>query len=174
MNVIHKIDKTVEKYNMLKVGDTVAVGVSGGKDSMLLLTYLIGKRDELKLNLICANVEHGIRGEASKSDTAFVKAFCEDNSVEFRGLEIDAVNGAKQAGLGVEEYSRNRRYKFFESLGADKIATAHSLSDNVETVIFRLIRGTSLNGMKGIPPVRGNIIRPLIELSSAEIRDKTF
>ena len=144
MNVIHKIDKTVLKYNMLNFGETVAVGVSGGKDSMLLLYYLLKKRDELNLKLICANVEHGIRGEASERDTEFVRSFCEKNSVEFRGLKLNVVSQAKKAGLGVEEYSRNRRYEFFASLGADKIATAHSLSDNVETVLFRLARGTKL------------------------------
>lgn len=169
MNVIKKIDETVKKFNMLSNGDTVVVGVSGGKDSMLLLNYLIEKSDELNLKIIVANVEHGIRGESSKRDTQFVKDFCRDNGVEFRCLEIDAPSGAKAEKTGVEEYSRKRRYEFFNSLGGDKIATAHSLSDNVETVLFRLSRGTSLKGAKGIPAVRGRIIRPLIECSADEI-----
>ncbi len=169
MSIIQKIDETVKKYNMLSKGDRVAVGVSGGKDSMLLLYYLLKRREELKLELTVMNVEHGIRGEESLRDTEFVKAFCEENSIDFRCLKINAPLGAKEAGVGVEEYSRNKRYEFFESVNADKIATAHSLSDNVETVIFRLARGTSLNGFKGIPPVRGNIIRPLIECSAEDI-----
>ncbi len=169
MNIIQKIDETVKKYNMLSKGDRVNVGVSGGKDSMLLLCYLLKKRDELGISLCVMNVEHGIRGEASLSDTAFVKRFCEENGVEFRGISINAPEEAVRAGLGVEEYSRNKRYEFFESVSADKIATAHSLSDNVETVLFRLARGTSLNGFKGIPPVRGKIIRPLIECTGEEI-----
>ncbi len=171
MKIIHKIDETVRKYNMLSSGDSVAAGVSGGKDSMLLLYYLLSKREELKLRITVLNVEHGIRGEASKRDSEFVKEFCEKNNLEFRLLEINATAEAKAAGLGVEEYSRNRRYAFFSSLGADKIATAHSLSDNVETLLFRLARGTSLSGATGIPPVRDNIIRPLIECTADEIID---
>lgn len=168
--IITKIDATVQKYNMLSVGDCVVVGVSGGADSMLLLKYLIFKREELSLKLIVANVEHGIRGEESKRDSAFVEQFCKENGVEFHMLSIDALKGADEVGLGVEEYSRNRRYEFFNSFYADKIATAHNLSDNVETVLFRLSRGTSMKGCTGVPPVRGNIIRPLIECSGSEIR----
>ncbi len=168
--IITKIDNTVTKYQMITAGDIVVAGVSGGADSMLLLNYLISVKSKYDISIIVANVEHGIRGKESKNDTEFVRSFCEKNNIKFRCLEIDAVGGAKKAGLGVEEYSRNARYKFFNSLGGTKIATAHNLSDNVETVIFRLARGTSLNGCCGIPPVRDNIIRPLIECSSDEIR----
>ena len=167
-----KIDKTVSKFNMLKCGETVVAGVSGGADSMLLLHYLIDRQKELNLKLICANVEHGIRGEESVADSEFVESFCKENGVEFHCLRIDAPTLAKEAKEGVEEYSRKRRYEFFESFNADKIATAHNLSDNVETVLFRLSRGTSLKGCCGIPAVRGKIIRPLIELTSDEIRQE--
>ncbi len=167
---INKIDKTVFKFKMLQEGDTVCVGVSGGADSMLLLSYLMTRKEALNLQIICANVEHGIRGEESKLDTDFVRAFCRENEIPFECLEIDAPFEAKQSGMGVEEYSRQKRYEFFESLGADKIATAHNLSDNVETVLFRMARGTGTHGLCGIPPVRGKIIRPLIECTSEEIR----
>jgi tRNA(Ile)-lysidine synthase len=165
-----KIDKTVKKFNMLQKGDKVVVGVSGGADSMLLLSYFIERQNELDLKLIVANVEHGIRGEESEADSAFVENFCKEKNIEFHCMRIDAPALAKEAGEGVEEYSRKRRYEFFECFNADKIATAHNLSDNVETVLFRLCRGTSLKGCRGIPPVREKIIRPLIELTSDEIR----
>ena len=165
-----KIDKTVEKFNMLEKGDFVVIGVSGGADSMLLLSYFLQKRKEFDLKLAVANVEHGIRGEESIADSAFVESFCKKNNVEFKCLKINAPKLAKEAGEGLEEYSRKRRYEFFYSFNADKIATAHSLSDNVETVLFRLSRGTALKGCCGIPAVRGRIIRPLIELTSDEIR----
>ena len=167
-----KIDKTVRKFNMLERGDFVVIGVSGGADSMLLLSYFLKKQKELDLRLLVANVEHGIRGEESVRDSAFVESFCKENGVEFKCLKIDAPRLAAEAGEGVEEYSRKRRYEFFESFGADKIATAHSLSDNAETLLFRLARGTSLKGCCAIPAVRGNIIRPLIELTSEEIRNE--
>lgn len=165
-----KISNTVKKYNMLSKGDKVVVGVSGGADSMLLLNYLISVKAIYSLEIIVANVEHGIRGIESVNDSAFVEKFCRENDVKFEQLNIDAVTEAKEKGIGVEEYSRNVRYKFFESFCADKIATAHNLTDNVETLLFRLSRGTSLKGCCGIPPVRDNIIRPLIECNSEEIR----
>lgn len=168
--IITKIDKTVNKYNMLSYGDKIVVGVSGGADSMLLLSYLIEKREELSLDLIAANVEHGIRGQESIDDTAFVERYCKRFDVPFECIRINAPDEAEKAGLGVEEYSRERRYSFFMSFNADKIATAHNLSDNVETLLFRLSRGTSIKGCCGIPFVRNNIIRPLIECTSNEIR----
>ena len=165
-----KIDKTIKKHNMLQRGETVVIGVSGGADSMLLLSYFANMQKELDLRIIAANVEHGIRGSESVADSAFVEDFCKKASIEFHCLSIDAPALAKEAGMGVEEYSRKRRYEFFESFGADKIATAHNLSDNVETVLFRLSRGTSINGCSGIPYIRGKIIRPLLDLTSDEIR----
>ncbi len=168
--ITDKIEKTIEKYNMLSSGDTVAVGVSGGADSMLLLDYLVKNRERYGITVVAANVEHGIRGVSSKRDSEFVKAYCTKNGVEFKGLSINAPKEAAEAKMGVEEYSRKRRYEFFASLSADKIATAHSLSDSAETVLLRLARGSSIRGLCSIPPVRDNIIRPLIECTADEIR----
>lgn len=166
----NRIISTIHKYKMLSAGDTVLVGVSGGADSMLLLDFFVKNKDKLNIKVKAAHIEHGIRGKSSLDDAAFVKAYCEHNNIEFHMLSIHAVSEAAAAGLGVEEYSRNRRYAFFESIECDKIATAHNLSDNIETVLFRLVRGTGLKGACGIPPVRGKIIRPLIEISSDDIR----
>lgn len=166
----NKILNTVKKYNMLSLGDTVLVGCSGGADSMLLLSFLISIRDEYSLTLKVAHIEHGIRGQESLDDALFVEEYCKKNNVEFNILHIDAVGEARENSLGIEEYSRNRRYEFFNSIPCDRIATAHNLSDNIETVLMRLGRGTGLKGACGIPPVRDKIIRPLIEISSSEIR----
>lgn len=165
-----KINNTVKKFNMLNCGDFVVAGISGGADSMLLLNYLMSRREELNLRLLAANVEHGIRGQESLDDTAFVKQYCKSHNVEFRSISIRAVDEAKKQGMTVEEYSRMRRYDFFKSFKPDKIATAHNLSDNVETVLFRLSRGTSIKGCCGIPAVRDNIIRPLLGCTGEEIR----
>lgn len=167
----NRIISTIHKYNMLSAGDTVLVGVSGGADSMLLLDFFVKNKDKLNIQVKASHIEHGIRGKSSLEDAAFVKAYCEHNNIEFHMLSIHAVSEAAAAGQGVEEYSRNRRYAFFESIACDKIATAHNLSDNIETVLFRLVRGTGLKGACGIPPVRGKIIRPLIEISSDDIRE---
>lgn len=165
-----KINATVEKYNMISAGDTVLVAASGGADSMLLLDYFVNNKDRLGVSLKVAHVEHGIRGEESQNDALFVENYCKGHNVPFYILHIDAPNESRASGLSVEEYSRNRRYEFFSSIECDKIATAHNLTDNVETLIYRLCRGTGLKGACGIPAVRGKIIRPLIEIESSEIR----
>lgn len=164
------IFQTIDEYGMLDSGDTVAVAVSGGADSMLLLEFLNEFKDEFDIKLTAAHVEHGIRGDESLRDAEFVRSYCRNHGIEFKLLSINAPSEASKSSMGVEEYSRKRRYEFFNSLGCDKIATAHNLSDNVETVLFRMARGTGLKGMCGIPPVRDNIIRPLIHLTSNQIR----
>lgn len=138
---------------------------------MLLAHYLISSAKALNIKVKVAHIEHGIRGSESVADADFVREYCEKNNIEFYFLSLNAPEEAKKAGMTVEEYSRNRRYDFFYSIDCDKIATAHNLSDNVETVIFRLARGTGLKGLCGIPPARDKIIRPLIELSSVQIRN---
>ena len=170
--LITKIDKTVAKHQMLQDGDFVVIGVSGGADSMLLLQYLAERHAQWHLRLLVANVEHGIRGEASREDSRFVASFCQERGIPFECLTINAPEEAKAKGMGLEEYAREARYAFFRSFNPDKIATAHHLSDNVETVLFRLSRGTSLKGCCGIPPVRGNIVRPLIDCTADEIRQE--
>jgi tRNA(Ile)-lysidine synthase len=166
----NKITNTIKKFNMISPKDTVLVAVSGGADSMLLLDYFVNNREILDVKIKVAHIEHGIRGQASIDDASFVKSYCDENNIEFHMLSINAVEGAKEAHMSVEEYSRNKRYEFFNTIECDKIATAHNLTDNVETILFRLARGTGLKGLCGIPPVRDKIIRPLIEISSSDIR----
>lgn len=167
----NRIDKTVKKFNMFSKGDRVLAAVSGGADSMLLISYLLYAKARFDLTLCVAHIEHGIRGQDSLDDAEFVKNFCKKNALEYHQLSIDTVNEALEAKMSVEEYARKRRYEFFDSISCDKIATAHNLSDNVETALFRLSRGTGLKGVCSIPPVRGKIIRPLIEISSDDIRN---
>lgn len=162
--------KTIEKYNMLTKGDRVVVGVSGGADSMLLLNLLLEIKNDYDITVEVAHIEHGIRGKSSVDDAKFVENFCIKENVPFHLLTIDATAEAKIYGKSVEEYSRIKRYEFFNSLNCDKIATAHNFDDNIETVLFRLSRGTGLKGACGIPAVRDNIIRPLIEITSKDIR----
>lgn len=166
----NRINKTIDKYNMLSCGDKVLVAVSGGADSMLLLNHMLLVKDKYGITVAAAHIEHGIRGQESVDDAGFVEKFCANNDIEYHQLSIDAVVESKKLKMSVEEYARKRRYEFFDSIDCDKIATAHNLSDNVETVLFRMARGTGLKGVCGIPAVRGKIIRPLIEIRSADIR----
>lgn len=166
----NKVLKTVEKYNMLSKGDRVLIGVSGGADSIALLEFFVSVKEKYDLDICVAHIEHGIRGEDSVNDAEFVENYCKKLGVNFYLKTIDAPNLAKKAKMGVEEYSRMARYDFFNTIECDKIATAHNLTDNIETLLFRLARGTGLKGACSIPAVRGKIIRPFIEVSSGEIR----
>lgn len=166
----NKVLKTVEKYNMLSKGDRVLIGVSGGADSIALLEFFVSVKEKYDLDICVAHIEHGIRSEDSVSDAEFVENYCKKLGVKFYLKTIDAPNLAKKAKMGVEEYSRTARYDFFNTIECDKIATAHNLTDNIETLLFRLARGTGLKGACSIPAVRGKIIRPFIEVSSSEIR----
>ena len=164
---------TIKKYNMLSSGDCVLVGLSGGADSVALLHWLKELEGELKITVCAAHFNHCLRGQESDRDEEFSKNLCQSLNVPFVSEKGDVPNEAKKTHETVEECARHLRYDFFEraakSLGCNKIATAHNSDDNTETVLLNLTRGTGTKGLRGIPPVRGNIIRPLIETSRDEI-----
>ena len=151
-------------------GARVLCAVSGGADSMCLLTLLLLTGD---YELAAAHFEHGIRGGESLRDCAFVEDFCREKEIPCFVEHADVPAFARERGLGLEEAARMLRYAFLERVaderGFDFIATAHNADDNAETVLFNLARGTGPDGLCGIPPRRGRIIRPLLGLTRAEI-----
>lgn len=158
------------RYNMPLFGRTVAVGVSGGADSMALLNVLLELKDEFGMNIIACHVNHGIRGETADRDEKFVAEACKRLGVDVRILRADVPGTAKKMHLGVEECGRRIRYDFFNSVADDVIiATAHTLSDRSETLLLNIARGASVKGLCSIPAVRGNIVRPLIDCTRADI-----
>lgn len=163
----------IQKYEMLAAGDTVTAAFSGGADSTALLHALTTLATELGLTVRAAHVNHNLRGEESTRDERFVREFCAALHVPLTVLALHGVAGeAKAAGMGVEEYARERRYAFFEELLAEhggRLATAHTASDSLETTLFHLARGTGLRGLCGIPPVRDSIIRPLIGCTRVQV-----
>ena len=162
--------KIIEKYNMLSFGDRVVVGLSGGADSMTLLHLLCGIRDEYGLNIVACHVNHCLRGKEADRDMLFVEEQCKKLNVKFETLVFDVGEEAKKTGESIEECGRRIRYDFFRQHCLDgKIATAHNLCDNEETVFLNLFRGTGISGLKGISRVRGNIIRPLLDFSRERI-----
>lgn len=167
----NKILNTVKHLNMLNIGDTIVVGVSGGADSMCLLHFLCSIKEEMKLDIIAAHINHNLRGEEAKRDELFVQSYCQKHNIPFKLLSVNVSELAESWGLGTEECARNVRYKFFNEVCnvPHKIATAHTLSDSVETVLFNLARGTSLKGVSGIPAIRDNIVRPLINITRQEV-----
>lgn len=167
------IIKTIKDFDMLHRGEHVLVALSGGVDSSALLDALTRCREVLGITVSAAHLNHMLRGEDADADEAFARKKCAELGVAFVSERIDIAAIASKSGKSTELCAREVRYDFLyrvkKELGADKIATAHNANDNLETVIFNLSRGTGTDGMCGIPPVRGDIIRPLISVSRQEI-----
>lgn len=165
----NKVLATIEKYNMLKVGEPVLVGLSGGADSVSLSLCL----KKLGYDVFAVHVNHCLRGEESDRDEAFCRSFCADNDIELVVHRVNVSDYCKEKKLSLELGARELRYDVFQKtmkqLNINKLATAHNLSDCLETTILNLVRGCSVKGLCGIPPVRENIIRPLIDCTREEI-----
>ncbi len=169
--MICKVRQTIEKFALLDGVKSIAVGVSGGADSMCLLEILSKLKDEYDIILKAVHLNHNIRGDEALRDQKTVQAFCEKLGVECVVCSYDIPALAKEMGIGEEECGRIKRYECFYEAGCDAVATAHTLSDSIETMIFNLVRGTGIKGLLGIPHKRENIIRPLIECTRKEIED---
>ncbi len=164
-----KIEYAIKTFGMDKAYGRVILGISGGADSTLLLHYFAKRAEEV----LCVHVNHMIRGEEANRDESFCRALCEKYSAPLCVYRIDIPVLSKERGKGIEETARDERYRVFtaelEKRGFDAILTAHNADDNCESVIFNLARGSGLNGLCGIKPKNGKILRPLIYLSKEEI-----
>ena len=172
--MIRKVRETIKKYRLLERGDMVIVAVSGGPDSVALLKVLDIFSDEYRLTLITAHLNHGLRGEESDNDEKFVRKLSESMGIEFECKYVD-IPSLRQGRRGsIEEIARKERYQFLAEMArkhqAHKIALGHHLHDQAETVLMNFIRGSGMEGLKGILPMReGMYIRPLIALTRGEI-----
>lgn len=164
-----------DSHGMLPAGSTLLCALSGGGDSMALLTCLLTLAKDRDLTVLAAHYNHQLRGEESQRDEAFVTRWCETQAVPLTVGGGDVAARAAQQGKGIEETARAMRYAFLketaQAVGADCIATAHNADDNAETLLLHLVRGTGLDGLAGIPPKRGPIIRPLLAQTRREIED---
>ena len=164
----------VQKYNMLSQNDKIVVGLSGGADSCALLHFLVSLGKEMNLTVSACHINHQLRGAEADRDEQFAVDFCKNLHVRLYILRADVKGEALRQKKSTEQCGRDIRYKFFSET-ADmlhaKIATAHTASDNAETVLFNLARGSGASGLCGIPPVRDNIIRPLIECTRTDIEN---
>lgn len=179
--MIEKVAAYMEQHHMIEAGDHICVGVSGGADSVCLFLILASLRERMGFSMSVVHIEHGIRGEESLQDMEFVKKLTDRYQVSFTCRAYPVEQIAKAEGLSVEEAGRKVRYEAFEEEekrfyeqtaargGRVKIALAHHSDDNAETMLFHMCRGSGIEGLVGIRPVRGNIIRPLLCMTRQEI-----
>ncbi len=175
--VFPKVKKIIEKYGMFSPGDRILVAVSGGPDSVCLLHILNRCRKEMGLSLHIVHINHGIRKRESKREEKFVSHLAGRMGLPITVKSLDVPSYARRKKLTVEEAARDMRYSALEQLAgklnAKKIALGHNASDQVETVLMHLLRGSGPQGLSGIPPLRklgsAAIVRPLIEISREEI-----
>jgi tRNA(Ile)-lysidine synthase len=176
MNITEKIEKKVfsflEENSILRKDECVIVGVSGGADSMCLLSLLQAYQSRVPFSMMVVHVHHGIR-EQAEEDATFVEAFCRREGIAFELHRVDVRGYAAQEKCSEEDAGRRLRYAIFEEvakrLGANRIAVAHNANDQAETLLFHLFRGSGLKGMGGILPVRGKVVRPILCLEREEI-----
>lgn len=172
--LITKALSAIEQHAMIPPGSRLLCGVSGGADSVALLRLLVSHKEQLKIKeLSVCHINHGLRGDESDRDERFVRDLCEKWGLPLRVYKEDAAAYSAERGLSVEAGARELRYMLFSRSCPREglIATAHTLSDSMETLILNLARGTGLRGLTGIPPVRDNIIRPLIDCTRAEVEE---
>ena len=187
-----RMEQLIQEHRLIPPGSTVLCAVSGGADSVYLLHRLYCLRRELDFTLVAAHYDHRLRGAESTQDAKFVEEFVrlccpaerlytpEGPGKELPGVRLitgggDVAGEAARLRQGLEETARQMRYAFLQAaaqeVGANLIATAHNASDNAETVLLHLGRGSGLRGLAGMPPKRGNLIRPLLTTSREEIEN---
>lgn len=162
--MLNKLLSFLRRYDMVSEGDHVVCALSGGADSVAMLFAFYLLKEKLGIQLSAAHFNHHLRGEESDRDEAFVRAFCDRYDIPLAVGSSQVTAGKK----GLEAAARDARYAFLRTLPG-KIATAHTADDNAETVLMHLVRGTGLKGLGGITPVQGNLIRPLLSITRADV-----
>jgi len=172
--VEQKTLKFIDENHLLEKNDKVLVALSGGADSVFLLYFLSKFKKRLGIELAAFHLNHQLRGKSADQDEIFCHGFCVENKIEFHSISRDIKTFARKNKISVEEAGREIRYaelfKASKKLKFSKIATAHNASDSVETIILNFVKGAGIKGLTGIPIRRENIIRPILCLSSDEIR----
>lgn len=162
--------KAIEQFSLIRKGDRVTVALSGGADSMSLLYALNSLKKELGITLFAAHLNHMIRGDEALRDEQFVKAECDKLGVKLFCEQANIPEIAQKNGESLELCARKVRYSFLERVSnGGLVATAHTASDNLETMLFNLARGTAIDGLCGIPPKRDIYVRPLIFVTRDDV-----
>lgn len=175
MNIIEKALKKIKEKNLVEKNDRIVLGCSGGPDSIFLLEVFLKIKEEYNLTLALAHINHLYRGAEADRDENFVRDLGEKNGIQVFVKRKSMELMAKEEKITLEEAGREIRYSFFdevlEKINGNKVALAHNLDDQIETFLFRLIRGSSLEGLEGINDRRDKYIRPINEIYKSEIID---
>lgn len=174
--IFEKVLSTINKYELIKKGDKIVVGLSGGPDSVCLLHILSRMKDEWDLEIYAAHLNHQIRGIEAQKDAFYISKLCEDMGITFFIKSINVPEYCEKNGVSIEEGARQLRYEMFSEIKdktkANKIAIGHNLNDQAETILMRIMRGTGLQGLKGIDYIRdGVIIRPILDIERKDIEE---
>ncbi|MBW4828004.1 MAG: tRNA lysidine(34) synthetase TilS [Clostridiaceae bacterium] len=166
---------TIERHSLINKGDNILIGLSGGPDSMALLYGLLEIQNQKSFSIYIAHVNHGVRGEEANKDEKFVEGLSKKLNLPYYSIRIDMEGYAKKHKMSSEEAGRKLRYDFFRdtlsNIGGGKIAVAHNKNDQAETLIMRMLRGTGIDGLKGMEYKTEDIIRPLLDISRTEIEE---
>ena len=172
--MLEKVKLFIRDSELIQEKDKILIAVSGGRDSIVLLMLL----HNLKFSLEVAHCNYQLREEESNADEEFVKVLCEKLNIAFHSKRFETIASAKKEGVSIQMKARELRYSWFSELiqehSLTKIATAHHLDDQLETILINLTRGTGLKGLRGMKAKRENIIRPLLCVSRDEINEFIF
>ena len=170
-----RVLETIARFAMVRPGDRIGLGVSGGADSVAMLRTFAELRAQLGIAIVVLHFNHQLRGADADADERFVEALATDLDFECESGRGDVAGEAQRHGWNLEDAARRKRYEFFDHAAAaynlNRVAVAHTADDQAETVLSHLLRGTGLAGLAGIYPVAGLIIRPLLEVGRAELRE---
>lgn len=168
-----QVKAIIKKHKLIDRSDKIVIGVSGGHDSMTLLYVLEGLKEELDFEIAVAHINHGIRGAEADADEDYVRGISKDLGLEFYSLKANMDEYAKEHKLTSEEAGREIRYDFFRQTlkksGGNKIAVAHNKDDQAETLLMRFMRGTGIDGLRGMEFKTRDIIRPILDVERSEI-----
>ena len=172
-HLVRTVSEYMQEYHMVEAGQKIVVGVSGGADSMGLLSVLAELAGYFDFSIVVVHVNHGLRGKAADADQSYVEYVCREREIPCYSFHVDLKRFARKEGMSQEEAGRYYRYQCFEKVrkevGAQRNAVAHQQEDVRETNLYNLFRGTGLKGLTGIPPVRDVIIRPMLCVGRADI-----
>ena len=172
--IFEKVLDTINRHNLIEKGDKIVLGISGGPDSVCLLHILNRLKETLDIEIYAAHLNHQIRGIEAQKDALYVTQLCEKMGIKYFVRSIDVPKYCEENKLSIEDGARKLRYEMFYEImrrtHANKIAIAHNMNDQAETVLMHIMRGTGLQGLRGIEYIRDQvIIRPILDIERSEI-----